>query len=305
MTRDGEAEVTRALSICDDAAELVVTGTSSTRHRAEIRQRVRYAHEQPRLRRAAGALRRRGRNRRLSADERVGTVSRAQLAGHLALTGGALHSARVTEIARTFPDDGIVDGAQQLIGGLPRGRYTWIVDDASGRDKLDRGRPESSVSIGVLRDGLPFVGAVYDGVTRWLFTACVGRGAWLNDRPLYAGRGLRSPRALIAVDAPGDDSPWRWRGMRVDGCHRVGSIALRLCYVALGGVDAVHDPGVSLTDIAGAAPIVTEAGGVLTSDTGAPLFPGWPAPALSARVAILAGNPAIHGQALRDVLGAH
>ena len=39
---------------------------------------------------------------RLSADERIGTVSRAQLAGHLALAGDALHTARVAEIARVW-----------------------------------------------------------------------------------------------------------------------------------------------------------------------------------------------------------
>jgi myo-inositol-1(or 4)-monophosphatase len=246
----------------------------------------------------------RGRNLRLSADERIGTASRAQLAGRLAVTGRALYTAPVTEIARAFPDDGIVQGEEGLTGGIPRGRYTWIVDHARGADELQHGPPGSAVSVGVLRDGMPFAGAVYDEVTRWLFMACVGRGAWLNDRPLYAGRGLRAPRALIAVDAPGAGGPWPWRGLRVDGCRRAGSMALRLCYVALGGVDAVHDPGVSLMDIAGAAPVVTEAGGVLTSETGAPLFPDWPAPTLSARVAILAGNPAIHRQALRDAVGA-
>jgi fructose-1,6-bisphosphatase/inositol monophosphatase family enzyme len=71
----------------------------------------------------------------------------------------------------------------------------------------------------------------------------------------------------------------------------VASPALALCYVALGDLDVVHERSVSLMDIAGAAPIVLEAGGVLASESGAPLFPGWPAPALSRSVAILAGRP--------------
>lgn len=204
-----------------------------------------------------------------------------------------------TDIARAFPDDGIVTGGGRF-ADFPRGRYTWIVDDADGGGD---GQPGCSRSVGVLRDGMPFAGAVYDRVTRRLFTACVGRGAWLNDRPLYAGRGLRSPRAPIAVDAADDDGGWSWRTMRVDRCRRAGSIALRLCYVAVGDVDAVRDPGVSLMAIAGAAPIVFEAGVVLTRADGTPLFPNWPVPALSARVAILAGNPIIHTQALRDGLG--
>jgi hypothetical protein len=37
-----------------------------------------------------------------------------------------------------------------------------------------------------------------------------------------------------------------------------------------------------------------EAGGVLSSADGAPLFPAWPALSLSGRVDIVAGNPAVH-----------
>jgi myo-inositol-1(or 4)-monophosphatase len=229
----------------------------------------------------------------VSADERVGTASRAQLAGPLALAGTALPTA--VEIARTFPDDGIVEGEERLTGGLPRGRYTWIVA---------RGVPGSSVCVGVLRDRMPFAGAVYDEVTRWLFTACAGRGAWLNDRPLYAGRALRSPRALITADGPEDDRPWPCRAVRLNSGGGA-SIALRLCYVAVGGVDAVHERGVSLMDLAGAAPIVMEAGGVLSSADGAPLFPAWPALALSGRVAIVAGNPAVHRAFTERLPGCH
>lgn len=214
---------------------------------------------------------------------------------------GAVQMVIETGIARAFPEDGVVTGDDRLAGGLPPGRYTWIVDEAGGGDDLEGRLPGCSVSVGVLRDRMPFAGAVYDPVTRRLFTACVGRGAWLNDRPLYAGRGVLSPRARIGVDALDDDGGPPSRELGVGRRCRFGSTALRLCYVALGGLDFVHESGVSLLDIAGAAPIVTEAGGVLTSATGAPLFPGWPAPALSEPVAILAGHPSSHERALREL----
>jgi Inositol monophosphatase family len=228
----------------------------------------------------------------MSADERIGTPSRAELAGELAVGLGTLNTARVTDISLAFPDDTVIEGGQPLDAALRRGRYMWIIDRAG-----------PSVSVGVLRDGVPFAGAVYDGIRRWLFTACVGRGAWLNDRPLFAGRGVRAPRALIARGGL-DDGPRYWRGMRVDRCHDIGSVPLRLCYVALCGVDAVHEADVSLMELAAAAPIVTEAGGMLTTESGALLFPGGAATMLSTRVAVLAGNPAIHRQALCGVLEA-
>lgn len=219
----------------------------------------------------------------------------------LARAGGARDSALSIDIARAFPDDGIVTRGGRC-ADLPRGRYTWIVDDVDGGG-VEHGPPRCSRSVGVLRDGMPFAGAVYDQVTHWLFTACVGRGAWLNDRPLYAGHGLGSPRALAAADASGDDGGWRWPTMRADGRPGAPSTALRLCHVVVGRVGAVYHAGVSLMEIAGAAPIVLEAGGVLTRADGTPVFPGWPTPALAARVAILAGHPVTYTQALRDVHG--
>lgn len=260
----------------------------------------------------------------MSGDERLGSASRAQLAGQLALAGGRMTLDRVDAargggdkdhsvvagasalqamlemgIARAFPDDSIVTAEDQLTGGFPRGRYTWMVVDAGGRDDLESRLPGCSVSVGVLRDRIPFAGAVYDPVTRRLFTACVGRGAWLNDRPLYAGHSRVPARPFLAVDAFVNRGVRPWRG--VDGRYRFGSTALRLCYVALGGLDLVREVRVSLMDIAGAAPIVTEAGGMLTSEAGAPLFPEWPASALSAPVAILAGSPVSHERALREL----
>ena len=53
----------------------------------------------------------------------------------------------------------------------------------------------------------------------------------------------------------------------------MGSTALHLCYVATGALAFVHDQRASLWDIAGAAPVVIEAGGILTAERGAPLFP--------------------------------
>jgi myo-inositol-1(or 4)-monophosphatase len=86
--------------------------------------------------------------------------------------------------------------------------------------------------------------------------------------------------------------------------RRFGSTALHLCYVALGALDLVHDHRASLWDIAGAAPVLLEAGGVLTTVDGAPVFPATSAHLAGAPIAFLAGNPASHAQAMTDVMSA-
>ena len=265
----------------------------------------------------------------MSADERLGSESRGRLVADLALLGGRLalerfHRADVSvkadgtvvtdadmaiqealgrEIARLFPTDGLVGEGGPI--GEPRrqARYAWILDPIDGTNNFARGMPGFSVSVGVLRDRMPFAGAVYDPVARWLFTACAGRGAWLNDRPLrvraepLAGGSVFAMRSPCPAGVPDYMDGW----LRHYRLRRFGSTALHLCYVALGGLDFVHDDRASLWDIAGAAPVLLEAGGVLTTDDGAPLFPVTSAQAAGEPMALLAGRPASHTEAVRDV----
>ena len=259
----------------------------------------------------------------MSADERVGTESRARLVADLALLGGRLalerfHRAQVSmeddgaiitdadvtiqealgcEIARLFPTDGLVGE------GRREARYTWVLGPIDGVNNFARGMPGFAVSVGVLRDRMPFAGAVYDPLARWLFTACAGRGAWLNDRPLrvrsesLAGGAVFSMRSPCTAGVPEYMEGW----LRRHRVHRFGSTALHLCYVALGGLDFVHDDRASLWDIAGAAPVLLEAGGVLTMEDGGPVFPITAAQAAGEPMALLAGHPAAHAEAVRDV----
>ena len=265
----------------------------------------------------------------MSADERIGTAERERLASDLALRGGRMaleyfHRAHVSskpdgslvtdadlaiqerlaaEIARAFPDDAIIGEEAGLSTGPRHAVYRWVLDPVDGTNNFARGLPGFSVSIGVLRNGQPFAGAVYDPITRWLFAACAGRGAWLNDRPLRTSPAPLSAGSLIAVRTPFEDGvpPFveDWLGRH--RLRRFGSTALQLCYVAMGGLDMVYDHRASLWDIAGAAPVLLEAGGVLTLADGAPMFPVAATRRESAPVALLAGNPISHAQALVDV----
>jgi fructose-1,6-bisphosphatase/inositol monophosphatase family enzyme len=145
-----------------------------------------------------------------------------------------------------------------------------------------------------------------DPITRWLFTACAGRGAWLNERSLRTRPAPLSRGSLFAIRTPLEEGvpPFVEDWLRRYRLRRFGSTALHLCYVALGALDLVYDHRASLWDIAGAAPILLEAGGVLTTTDGAPLFPATAAQLAGAPMGFVAGNPASHAQALPDVAAA-
>jgi myo-inositol-1(or 4)-monophosphatase len=268
----------------------------------------------------------------MSADERIGTGLRERLAADLAVRGGRLaleyfHRAQVswkpdgsmvtdadvaiqeqlaTEIARAFPDDAVVGEEGEAPDRRDEALYSWVLDPIDGTNNFGRGLPGFSVSIGVLRHRQPFAGAVYDPITRWLFTASAGRGAWLNERPLRTRAAPLSRSSLFAIRTPLEDGvpPFVDEWLRRYRLRRFGSTALHLCYVALGALDLVHDHRASLWDIAGAAPVLLEAGGVLTAADGGPLFPATAAHLAGAPIGFLAGNPASHAQALGDVLAA-
>jgi myo-inositol-1(or 4)-monophosphatase len=265
----------------------------------------------------------------MSADERVGTALRERLAADLALRGGrlaleyfhrartswtpggstsaeadgAIHQSLATEIARVFPDDVVMGGEGRRDDGRSQSRYAWVLAPVDGTSSSERRLPGFSVSIGVFRDRQPFAGAVYDPLTRWLFTACAGRGAWLNDWPLRTRPVPLSCNSLVSLHTPLEDAmpsfveDW----LRRYRLGRFGSTALDLCYVALGALDLVHHQRASLWDIGGAAPVVLEAGGVLTGADGGPVFPATSAHLRGAPLAILAGNPVSHAQALAGV----
>jgi myo-inositol-1(or 4)-monophosphatase len=140
-------------------------------------------------------------------------------------------------------------------------------------------------------------------VARWLFSACFGRGAWLNDRPLGVRPRALSRASLIAVGTTCEPGlpPFTEEWLRRYRVRRTGSTALHLCYVAMGALDLVHDHRTLLREIAGAATILMEAGGVVTRYDGKPVFPATSAELAGRPLALLAGNPVSHREALADV----
>jgi myo-inositol-1(or 4)-monophosphatase len=265
----------------------------------------------------------------MSADERIGSGERQQLAADLVIRGGrialeyfhrahaskdrdgavsetgaAIRERLAAEIAAAYPGDTVLGAEGSASEGRAPGLYSWGVGAVDGLSDFARGLPGFTISIGVLRDRMPFAGAVYDPVARWLFTAGAGRGAWLNDRPLHVVTAALSRTSLVAVGSPLEAGmpPLTEEWLRRYRLRRVGSTALHLCYVAMGAVDLVHDHRTSLREVAGAAAVVLEAGGVMTLADGRAVFPPGPAQLAGAPISVLAGNPMSHEEALTDVV---
>ena len=173
----------------------------------------------------------------------------------------------------------------------------WVVDPIDGTNSFVQGIAEFAVSIGLVDRGEPVLGAVFNPVTGELYHALAGGGAFLNDAPIrVSATGERAAvRTLIG-------SRWELgRGALAHfaGAWRVqplGSTAYKMAKVADGTADVFVSAGPKNEwDVAGAAVIVTEAGGRVTGPTGEPFRYNQPDPAWRG---VVASNGRLHDAVL-------
>jgi myo-inositol-1(or 4)-monophosphatase len=148
------------------------------------------------------------------------------------------------------------------------GAAYWVVDGLDGTVNFLRDIPIAAVSIGLIRNGSPFLGVVYDFLRDELFAGQVGVGATLNGRPLHVSNADDPASALLLSAVAtmrdfGDDrmaafgvSLGRWRKVRM-----LGSAAISLAYVAAGRADACELAGIMEWDVTAGIALLRAAGG--------------------------------------------
>ena len=152
----------------------------------------------------------------------------------------------------------------------------FVVDPIDGTVAFMKGRPHFTICAGVVFDGLPIAGTVYNPITEECFTAHTGGGAHLNGVPIMVSAQAEVENCRMLGDKPMfGHVAWNnppnvpWPTMQIETRN---SIAYRMALVASGQFDAMmalsakHD-----WDLAAAEIIVSEAGGVVSTHTGAKL----------------------------------
>ena len=178
-----------------------------------------------------------------------------------------------------FPTHAIV--AEEGSGQEGDGRHRWIVDPLDGTTNFAHGYPCFAVSIGFEEAGELLVGVIYQPVTKELFTACRGEGAYLNEKRITVSSIERLSTSLLATGFPSTKRArnpnihyyWNFT-LRSHGVRRDGSAALDLASVACGRFDGFWEFGLHAWDTAAGVLLVREAGGRVTSFSGQPYRPG-------------------------------
>lgn len=172
-------------------------------------------------------------------------------------------------------------------------RRVWIVDPIDGTRDFIRGRTGWAVSVALAEAGVITVAALAAPAREQLFVASRGGGATLNGRPLRVSdrttlSGIRLP--IDAANLTASFWPEPWPGEAVE---KPNSLALRMAKLAANEADAwMEGRSIAEWDVAAAALILTEAGGIVTDRAGRPLAFNQPEPVLHG---IVAATPALHG----------
>ena len=213
------------------------------------------------------------------------------------VTDADVASQRVIQahLASAFPDHAFLgeeEGAGKSRPG-PEAPPTWIVDPIDGTTNYVHDFPFYCISIGLQIAGELVVGVVYDPSHKEMFAAAKGHGAWLGARRLQVSPAQTLGQALLATGFPPDVRGneqtldwWRYFSFNAQSLRRTGSTALNMAYVAAGRFDGYYAFDNHVWDVAGAAVLVTEAGGVLSNVDGSAYDPFTPD--------ALAANPTLH-----------
>ncbi len=165
-----------------------------------------------------------------------------------------------------FRNDGFVAEESGASGNL-MAEFQWCIDPLDGTSNFLHGAQNWCVSIGLLQNGLPVMGVVYDPTRKELFEGVVGMGARLNsgpvsvssvDDPASATVGIghvpRLPIETFCLDTA--------RLLKAGFAFRqVGAGALMLAYVASGRVDAYFERHMWPWDAVAGLALIRAAGG--------------------------------------------
>ncbi|MBO5228425.1 MAG: inositol monophosphatase [Lachnospiraceae bacterium] len=178
------------------------------------------------------------------------------------------------KLKKVLPEAHFVGEEEEVHDSVEAG-YAFIVDPIDGTTNFIKDYKMSAISVGLLKDGMPYIGVVYNPYLREMFSAEAGLGAWLNDKPIHVSDKPLSEGIVLFGTSPYNrelaDKTFAYIRKIYDvalDVRRSGSAALDLCSIAAGRAEAYFEMILSPWDYAAGALIVKEAGGYVTALTG-------------------------------------
>ena len=156
--------------------------------------------------------------------------------------------------------------------------YAFVIDPIDGTNNFMKGYEPSMISIALFRDGVPYIGVIYNPFQDHVYYAMRGQGAYMNGAPIHSSEEPLESSLVSVGTAPYNEALhpktfelcalYLKHGMDL---RRSGTAALDLCLVASGKTGLFFEPVLGLWDFAAGAVICEEAGCTITDLDGKPL----------------------------------
>ena len=154
-----------------------------------------------------------------------------------------------------------------------------IIDPIDGTTNFVNGVPHTAISVGVYKNKKPYLAIVYNPILDELYTAKIGKGAFLNGKKLKVSLENNFQKALLATGFPytsgTDENDLNDVVKKIkdvlplcQDLRRLGSASLDLCYVACGTYEGYYEMNLKPWDVSAGVLIVTEAGGIVSNING-------------------------------------
>jgi myo-inositol-1(or 4)-monophosphatase len=187
-----------------------------------------------------------------------------------------ISSLMVNEIQEAFPGE-IVYSEESPDVDVSSGSY-WALDPIDGTANFSRHIPHYASVVSYVENGVPVVGAVYNPVTKELFSFEKDQGAFLNSKAIRVSNIRELKDASVFLRAGRKPELWDWGGKayaylleHAGKTYNYGSSSLDVCFVAAGRTEACVYGRLTTIDIVAAFGIIAEAGGVTSDQQGNPL----------------------------------
>jgi myo-inositol-1(or 4)-monophosphatase len=154
--------------------------------------------------------------------------------------------------------------------------FTWIIDPVDGTTNYMHGLPVFAISIALMQTDKIVSGVVYEINQDECFTAWLGGGAYLNEKPIKISSAKYLKDSLIATGFPYYDfdkmenylNILRELMQKSHGLRRLGAASVDLVYTACGRFEGFFEYNLKPWDVAAGTLIVQEAGGKVTDFKG-------------------------------------
>ncbi len=199
--------------------------------------------------------------------------------GDLVTEADKLAEAEVLQVLkRHLPEHQILAEESGSLGNT-NSKYLWAIDPLDGTTNYAHGLPLAATSVGLMIDGVPAVGAVYNPFSDELFQAATGLGVTRNRCPIQVSQTQELSKSLLITGFAYDRRETTDNNYAefchlthlTQGVRRLGCASMDLAGVACGRLDGYWERGIQPWDMAAGIVILREAGGKVTAYDGSPL----------------------------------